>query len=122
MEAEKSWLKKYERTFIPKDFTFSGWNALLPFFENLEKTPLKNTKDIEKWLDNTSELSAFIWEEGTLRHTQMTCHTNDEKKKKAYLQFVKEIEPKLVEWMDKLNKKYYGCTFRNKLPKKKYEE
>ncbi|MBI2609008.1 MAG: M3 family oligoendopeptidase [Deltaproteobacteria bacterium] len=122
MQIEKPWLKQYERIFIPKNFKLSDWDTLEPFFENLEKAQLKNTNYLEKWLDNTSELSSVIGEEGTVRYTQMTCHTNDEEKKKAYLQFIKEFQPKLLEWSNKLDKKYYKCSSRKKLPQKEYEE
>jgi oligoendopeptidase F len=118
----KPWLKQFERKFIPIDFKISDWSALEPYFQKLEEENITNKDTLEAWLDKTSELWGVIGEEGTKRYTQMTCHTNDEDKKKLYLNFVQEFQPKFSEWGNKLDKKYYSCEARNDLPEQDYGE
>lgn len=106
---------KPHRTFLGDEFQLSDWNSINPFYENLEKREINNTDDMLSFFANRSELESYLSENFAWRYIKMTCDTGDKTVKAHYDQFVTEIQPKLSEYDDKLNKKVLASHFVDNL-------
>ncbi len=113
-------LKPFSRKFLPPDFTVTGVDAIKPWVDNLLERPLHSAGELQDWLEDYSELEAVLGEDYNLRYVAMTCDTKSKAKTNAYLQFVREIQPKLSEWSDALNKKFYGSPYHVRLDGGRY--
>lgn len=108
-------LKKKERTFLPIDFKITDWETLLPYFEELKSRQLNNKQQLEKWLQDVSELEAVISEDACWRQINMTCDTTNKEYEEAFTYFCMEIEPKMKPYGFELNKKLLACPFTKEL-------
>jgi len=104
--------KPFPRRFVAADFIPSDWAGLEPYYRTLSEAPLDTAAQLERWLREWSELRAVADEFVTRRYIEMTCHTDDPARKEAYLYCVREVEPKLTEWDDTLNRRYYESPAR----------
>ncbi|QHS61479.1 M3 family oligoendopeptidase [Chitinophaga agri] len=98
-------IEKQPRKLLPQDFTVTTWEALQPYFEELQQRPLENVAALEQWLKDISELEAVISEDACWRQIRMTCDTTDKSLEEAFAYFCMEIQPKLQPYADALNKK-----------------
>lgn len=98
-------IEKQPRKLLPEDFTVTTWEALQPYFEELQQRPLENVAALEQWLKDISELEAVISEDACWRQIRMTCDITDKSLEEAFAYFCMEIQPKLQPYADALNKK-----------------
>lgn len=110
-------LKKKDRNFLPADFALTDWDHLQPFFEELKNRPIENKQQLEKWLEDISELEAVISEDACWRQINMTCDTTNKDYESAFTYFCMEIEPKMKPYSFELNKKLLACPFTTELDK-----
>jgi oligoendopeptidase F len=113
-------IKPVERSFLPKDFTVTTWDALEPYFSLLLQVPINSKADLEQWLKNSSELEAVISEDACWRQVRMTCDTENKELEEAFNYFYMEIAPRMQPYADKLNRKLIDCPFTNQLDHDKY--
>ncbi|MBS4066486.1 MAG: M3 family oligoendopeptidase [Chitinophagaceae bacterium] len=113
-------IKPVERSFLPKDFTVTTWDALEPYFTSLLNAPINNKADLEQWLKNSSELEAVISEDACWRQVRMTCDTENKQLEEAFNYFYMEIAPKMQPYADKLNRKLIDCPLTQELDHDKY--
>ena len=97
---------EYPRKFVAPEHSLGDWSQIEPYFDQLRDRECGSVDDVSKWLDDYSELVACIYEVGTDRHIKMTCQTDDEERKKAFLDFIENIEPKCKPRYHELNVKY----------------
>ncbi|MDP7554737.1 MAG: M3 family oligoendopeptidase, partial [Nitrospinota bacterium] len=109
------WLKPFERKFVDHNFKITDAASIKPFVDKLLNRKVDSEQDIVVWLEDYSELEGVIDEDYNGRYVAMTCNTKDKKTEEAYLYFVREIQPKLTEWSNALNQKYYGFESRKQL-------
>src|SRR6266545_56709 len=83
------------RSFVPRDLKVTDFSSLEPLYRELLDRPIGSRQELSRWLKDFSELSAVVDEEGSRRYIAKSCHTDDQEIKKAYMQFVEEIEPKI---------------------------
>lgn len=93
------------RKYLPQDFKVADWAALEPYFKELLERPLDSQADLEKWLQDVSELEAVIGEDAAWRQIRMTCDTENKELEEAFTFFVMEIQPKMQPYADKLNRR-----------------
>jgi oligoendopeptidase F len=107
---------------VPADINLGDWSQIAPLFDLLEAraATCSTSAGLEAWLCESSELSAALDEESARRYIAMTCHTDDAEAKKAYLQFLEEIEPQLKPRQFKLAQIYLAHPLRSQLPKARY--
>ena len=108
--------REFPRVFT-KGVTDAGdWSQLEPLFKELEKQikDVKTPEELKAWLTRRGELGSVIGEEGSRRHIAFTCATDNAAAEKANLEFVEQIEPKLSEWGDRLDRLYLACPARLK--------
>ncbi|HUC82066.1 MAG TPA: hypothetical protein VMR70_14275, partial [Flavisolibacter sp.] len=82
------------RSYLPKDFKVTDWNALEPYFKELLERPLDSKQALEQWLKDMSELEAVVGEDAAWRQIRMTCDTENKELEDAFTFFVTEIQPK----------------------------
>lgn len=106
--------------FLPSELKADSWNSLKAYFEDLASRPIISLHELEIWLLNRSELEAITQEELGWRYIKSTCDTSDIAKQEALDYFISEVEPKLVEYNDILNRKILNCSFTTELDKDLY--
>ncbi len=104
-------IKKLERHFLPAEFELTDWNSLQPYFQDLVDRKIDSKQDLERWLENVSELEAVVSEDACWRQIRMTCDTTDKAFEQAFTYFCMEIQPKLQPYADQLNRKLVESPF-----------
>ena len=110
------------RSFVPVTIDLGDWTQISPLFDKLDSTigGCASTAALEKWLLDSSELTAALAEEGSLRYIAMTCHTDSPEAEAAYLHFVERVEPELKPRQFKLAKLFLEHPLRAQLAKERY--
>src|SRR5215470_1928795 len=109
-----------KRHFLPADFQVTDWKTLQPYFENLLKREIDSKEDLEKWMEDASELEAVVSEDANWRQIRMTCDTENKEIENAFTFFVMEIQPHIQLYADKLNRKLIENPFTRELDHDKY--
>lgn len=113
-------IQKLPHHFLPSDAVLSNWETLEPYFKSLLEAELNSVEALEKWLQNLSELEAFVSEDACWRQIKMTCDTSDKSLEDAFNFFCMEIQPKIQPYADALNKKLIACPFTKDLDSSTY--
>ena len=114
-------IQKLPRKFLPEDYKVTDWASLEPFLKELLDRPIESKADLEKWLQDMSELEAVVGEDAAWRQIRMTCDTENKELEKAFEYFVMEIQPKIQPYGDKLNRKLVENPFIQQLQGREYE-
>ncbi|PRY12707.1 oligoendopeptidase F [Pontibacter ummariensis] len=109
------------RVYLSEDFKVENWETLKPYFDELKERPINTAEELEKWLQDRSELESVLSEDLGWRYIRMTCNTQDEETTKAFQYFVSEIEPKIAPYDHELNLKLMHSPYVNGLNKEKYK-
>ncbi len=112
-------IPKKERHFLPNTIEIN-WKTILPFFDDLMNRELISLDELTQWMIDRSELESVLEEDFAWRYIRMTCDTSDEKILQAFEYFATNIEPKLAEYANLLNKKIMSCAFLYELPASEY--
>jgi len=113
-------IQKLSHHFLPTDAVLTNWEGLEPYFKTLLAQDLDSVATLEKWLQNLSELEAFISEDACWRQIKMTCDTTDKSLEESFNFFCMEIQPKMQPYTDALNKKLIACPYTAELDKSAY--
>ena len=92
-------------TFIPDEFDASKWENIKPYVNDLLERKLSSSDCLESLISDSSNLAEHISETGALLYINMTCDTEDERKKNSFLSFVENVRPKLSKFSDELNRR-----------------
>ena len=84
-------IQKLSHHFLPTDAVLTNWEGLEPYFKTLLAQDLDSVATLEKWLQNLSELEAFISEDACWRQIKMTCDTTDKSLEASFNFFCMEI-------------------------------
>ena len=109
-----------QRRFLPEAFNITDWKSLEPYFQDLLDRKINSGQDLEKWLQDSSELEAIVSEDANWRQIRMTCDTENKELENAFTFFVMEIQPHIQPYADKLNRKLIECPFTKELDQQKY--
>jgi oligoendopeptidase F len=113
-------IQKLSHQFLPTDAVLTNWEGLEPYFKTLLAQDLDSVATLEKWLQNLSELEAFISEDACWRQIKMTCDTTDKSLEESFNFFCMEIQPKMQPYADALNKKLIDCPYTAELNQSAY--
>ncbi len=98
-------IKKLTRVYLPQDFAITNWESIETYFKELLAREINTKNELEKWLQDQSELEAAISEDACWRQIKMTCDTENKALEEAFNFFCMEIEPKTKPYADAINKK-----------------
>ena len=107
-----------KKQFVPDDLDASEWNNLEPYFDDLKSRELNCSSCLEDLIRDESQLSEIISETRARTYINMTCQTDDELRQKTWTDFVKNVEPKLSENSDLLNKRIINHKSVEDLPER----
>lgn len=113
-------IEKKTRCYLPEAFRIDSWDDLSSYFEELESRALSSKEDLEKWLQDCSELESVISEDVCWRQIRMTCDTEDPQLAKSFEFFMSSIQPMIQSAADRLNQKLIGSPFSVALDSEKY--
>jgi oligoendopeptidase F len=106
--------------FVPADIDATTWDNLQPYYQQLLDREFKCSGCLEQFLLDRSELDAAAAEAGSNLYIAMTCNTEDDGAKKAFLSFVENVEPELKKVSFELNKKVVRSEHIGDLDKERY--
>ena len=112
---------EFPRRFVAADAEVGEWSGVEPYYRKLVERPVQSREEFEQWLLDASELAAVLGEEETRLYTAMTCATDDEQRKQAFMHYVEHIDPQREPWEHKIRQKYVECADRFELPARRYE-
>ncbi len=112
-------IKKKPRTYVPENLEIK-WENIEPLFKELLAREIQSVPDLERWLQNRSELEAVLEEDFAWRYIRMTCDTGNEELLKNFQYFAMEIEPKIAPLANELNKKFIDSPLTEQLDQDKY--
>jgi len=107
-----------ESRFAPDDLDASKWENIEPFLDNLKQRKINSANCIEDLIRDESQLSEIISETRARTYINMTSQTDNQEYQKAWGDFVENIQPKLSEYNDIINKKIINNDFVDDLPKR----
>ena len=93
------------RRFVPADLDVADWAQLEPLYADLFHRGLGTDDALEAFLQDFSELSAVVSEYGSRRAIDHSRHTDDAELEQAYMHVVRELQPKIKPWVDKLQRR-----------------
>jgi oligoendopeptidase F len=108
-------VKRKPRIFIAEDLKISSWEDIQPYFDQLLNEEIESLDAYRQWVKKNSELEAVLEEDMAWRYIKMTINTADEDAANAYKVFVTEINPKISEKSNELNKKLNDSPFKSEL-------
>ncbi len=108
------------RRFVPPEADLGRWAHVAPLFQDLLERPVGSAEALEAWLVDASELAAALSEERSLRYVAMTQQTDDPDREAAYLQFVRDVQPRTEPLWFSVRRRYLDLRRRFPLPQDRY--
>jgi len=93
-----------KRSFVAEQLNIN-WETFKQYFETLLDRNLSNAEELYQWLKDRSELASVLEEEFAWRYIRMNIDTTNQEYQDAFNYFIKEINPKIAPYEDKLNRK-----------------
>lgn len=106
----------FPRRFVPADADPGAWDQMEPLFQRLLAAEPGSPADLERWLEDASELLSVIDEERARRYVAMTCQTDDPAREQAFLFFIEQIVPKVKPLAHALDEACLRSPHRAQLP------
>ncbi len=110
----------FPRQWLPAEAELTTWEQIEPWYRRLLDQPIASSDELEQWLFAVGELNAAVGQVGTKRYVAMTCQTDDPEREAAYLEFVRDIEPRLKPLHNEIRTKYLDSPYRSALPSDRY--
>ncbi|MCF0071578.1 M3 family oligoendopeptidase [Dyadobacter sp. CY261] len=104
-----------KRPFIGEEFDLKKWDDVQPFFEDLKNREIKSAEDLKQWFSDRSEIESYLSENFAWRYIRQTCDTANTGLINALQFFITEIQPKLAEYGNALDKKVVNNPFLGEL-------
>ncbi|MEO6684332.1 MAG: M3 family oligoendopeptidase [Dyadobacter sp.] len=115
INQETTTLARSERAFIGEEFDLKKWDDLQPFYDNLKDREINSAADLRQWFLDRSELESYLSENFAWRYIRQTCDTANTGLINALQFFITEIQPKLAEYGNELDKKAVDSPYLNDL-------
>ena len=115
INQETTTLTRSERAFIGEEFDLKKWDDLQPFYDNLKSREINSAADLRQWFLDRSELESYLSENFAWRYIRQTCDTANSGLINALQFFITEIQPKLAEYGNELDKKAVESPYLSEL-------
>ena len=109
-----------KRNFVAEILLIDSWNKIKSLFDNLLEREIKSINDLEKWMQDRSELEAVLEEDMAWRYIKMNIDTTDKKLAEKFSFWIKEISPNIAPYSHKLNLKLINSSYLKDLEHEKY--
>ena len=96
------------------------WSNIEPYYQDFLKQEIDSAETLEAWLLELGKFGAYVGETGAILYVEMTCDTENEEIKQAYLDFVENVQPELSKIGDLLNRKLAESPFADELDSEEY--
>lgn len=93
-----------------------SWTELEAQFNEILHREITSGEALYCWMKDRSSLEARLQEDLGWRYIRQTCDTANEEKRELLNFFIREIEPHLAAYSDKLNKKLLNSPYLDNLP------
>ncbi len=110
----------YPHEWLPENLSLTTWGEIEPWYEKLLALPTSTAHELERFLVAAGELGGVVGQVGVKRYIAMTCQTDDATSKAAYLDFVREIEPRLKPIHNDIRARFLDSPARADLPAGEY--
>ena len=107
--------RRSARPFIGEEFDLKTWEDVEPFFENLKNREINSASELRQWFSDRSEVESYLSENFAWRYIRQTCDTANTGLINALQFFITEIQPKLAEYGNALDKKVVDNPFLSEL-------
>ena len=97
-----------------------NWDEIKPIYQEFLDREIDSPEALESWLIELGRFEAYVSETGSMLYVNMTCDTEDEEIKQAYLDFVEQVQPELAKVGDLLNRKLAESPFADALDSVEY--
>ena len=97
-----------------------NWDEIKPIYQEFLDREIDSPEALESWLIELGRFEAYVSETGSMLYVNMTCDTEDEEIKQAYLDFVEQVQPELAKVGDLLNRKLAESPFADTLDSVEY--
>jgi oligoendopeptidase F len=98
----------------------TDWAQIEPHYQGFLDREIDSPEQLETWLIDLGLFDAYVGETGAMLYVAMTCDTEDESVKAAYLDFVETVEPDLAKMGDLLNRKFSDNPHADALDSSQY--
>ncbi|MDE0707863.1 MAG: M3 family oligoendopeptidase [Candidatus Poseidoniales archaeon] len=98
----------------------TNWSELEPYYQDFLNRDTDSAEKLETWLLELGRFDAYVGETGSMLYVNMTCDTENEEIKQAYLDFVENVEPELAKVGDLLNRKLAESPYTDQLDSEEY--
>lgn len=105
---------------MPADLDATQWSAIEPLLDALRNRPVNSREELERWLEDRSELEAACAEAESNLYIDMTCDTESEDKQRAYREYIETIPPRLKPRLFELDRRLVELAQRFPLPEERY--
>jgi oligoendopeptidase F len=112
-------IHKKQRKYISPELEIK-WETLEPYYSELLSRPINSVEELEKWLQDRSELEAALEEDFAWRYIRMTCDTANEELLQNFQYFATEVEPKIAPFNNQLNEKLIASDYTGQLHEEKF--
>jgi len=103
--------RDYGRKYAPQNLTFD-WDKVEGQFNELQNRQINSSVELEKWVEDESELSSFIADQKYLKYVRYSSQTDNKEYEEDNLHFITEIEPKIKSMSIVLDAKYISSSYR----------
>src|SRR5580698_4122367 len=104
--------------YVPPGLDVADFSKLEILYRGLLFRPVDSLEQLQRWMDDFSELTAVVDEYGSRRYIDKSSHTDDEAIKRRYLHFVENVEPKIKPLVFQLQKKYLQSSYVDQMGEK----
>lgn len=108
------------RKFVPEDLIIDSWDKIKSLFDNLVEREISSDLELEKWMQDRSELEAVLEEDMAWRYIKMNIDTTNKALGERFSFWIKEISPNTAPYSHKLNVKLLESPFLKELDQEKY--
>lgn len=106
---------------FPTTLDATSWEQIAPLYQELIDRALATVVQLEQLILDRSDLDAISEEAHANLYIAMTCHTDDESRRSAFLAFIKDVEPNLRTVGATLDRKIIESPLVAQLSSARYE-
>ena len=109
-----------DRRFVPEGFDPGDPTAVEQLFDELKQRTITTVNELQRWLEDESELTSTIEAEVARRYIEMTCHTDSETAQQRFRQIERDVAPRVKVLRDAFDQKLLDSPLIDQLDSERY--